>query len=426
MDETGCAKEESMRGAEAFRVALVSLIALLAVRGVCRAQESAARGDALLAGGNFAEAGATYRRAYDETHDPAFCRKAAQAYLKLVPPGRAQALEAATVCARQARTIDEAHNAQALVAELQAVPTPPAAAPRTGEPVVVPSTVSAHATSGTGPSPSKNPSGPLDAQARIDASVKLRMEGRMAEALVEANKAIDLDPRCSRAYVNRAVTQRQLNQLDQALADNNRAVELDANSASAYDDRAATQAALGESAKAVADATRAIELDPKFAGAYESRATAYLDGGQPDKAISDASSAIKLNPDFGMAYLVRGLAYLSADRAAEALPDANKAVQIFGRQGIAARLAMAHGLRAKVYLSVDEYAGALADFNKSIELNPEAAEPYSGRGGTLLLLGRDVEAEADFRKAVSLGADPARINELRAAVKAARTTQPKR
>jgi hypothetical protein len=129
---------------EAYRVSLAAF-AVVAMAGVARAQEAGAQGDVLMQSESFAEAGAAYRRAFDDTHDPTFLKKAAQAYLKLGPEGRAQALDAATLYSRQARTIEEARDSQALLAQVQAVPVPLAASPAPPPPAPPPPVVVAPA-----------------------------------------------------------------------------------------------------------------------------------------------------------------------------------------------------------------------------------------------------------------------------------------
>jgi tetratricopeptide (TPR) repeat protein len=46
--------------------------------------------------------------------------------------------------------------------------------------------------------------------------------------------------------------------------------------------------------------------------------------------------------------------------------------------------------------------GAIADYDKAIALNPNYAHPYAARGLTLLNIGKDQEAEQDFKKAIDL------------------------
>lgn len=130
-----------------FRPIALVMVLAIALGGVARAQDAAvpapaapgpaAPGDALMASDSFLEAGVAYRTAFDETKDPTLLGKSAKAYIKLGPEGRAQAVETATLYTRHARTIDEAREAQAILAEAQALPEPAPPAPPPPPPVVV-------------------------------------------------------------------------------------------------------------------------------------------------------------------------------------------------------------------------------------------------------------------------------------------------
>jgi len=105
---------------------------------IAHAQGSGAQGDALLAAGSFAEAGEAYRKAFDETRDPTFLKKAAQAHLQLGSVGKGPALEAAKMYALHARNIEEAKEAQALRVQVEALPEPPPPAPPPPPVIVAP------------------------------------------------------------------------------------------------------------------------------------------------------------------------------------------------------------------------------------------------------------------------------------------------
>jgi len=97
---------------------------LLAAPGPAWGQDSVARADAALAAGDWAEAGAAYRRAFDETDNATYLKKAGEAYVKMGPKGRESAIETLDLFARHARTIEEAREARRLLAEARALPEP--------------------------------------------------------------------------------------------------------------------------------------------------------------------------------------------------------------------------------------------------------------------------------------------------------------
>ncbi|MEJ2704846.1 MAG: tetratricopeptide repeat protein, partial [Sedimentisphaerales bacterium] len=118
------------------------------------------------------------------------------------------------------------------------------------------------------------------------------MSGREAESIVQYNRAIELSPKCARAYNNRG----------------------------------GARLILGEHTEAIADFDKAIALSPRYVSAYHNRANAYLDSEQYDKAITDYTRAIELNPGFAKAYLGRGFAHLALGHYSEATSDYTQAI----------------------------------------------------------------------------------------------------
>ena len=54
---------------------------------------------------------------------------------------------------------------------------------------------------------------------------------------------------------------------------------------------------------------------------------------------------------------------------------------------------------------------SLEDLDEAIRLKPKLADAYSSRALAYTLLGKDVEAQQDFDRAVELGVAPASLNE---------------
>lgn len=73
-----------------------------------------------------------------------------------------------------------------------------------------------------------------------------------------------------------------------------RAIELDPKCTNAYLDRAGLYIIVGKPAEAVQDCNRAIGIEPKRAGAFIARAKVHRALGEYDKAIADCDAAIEL------------------------------------------------------------------------------------------------------------------------------------
>jgi tetratricopeptide (TPR) repeat protein len=104
-----------------------------------------------------------------------------------------------------------------------------------------------------------------------------------------------------------------------------------------------------------------MEYLPNVAGAYLNRASIYIKRGDSDAAIADLNKSITIHPFFGALYE-----------------------------------------RGKEFRKRGDLTAAIADYNKTIEQQPRMAFFYVERGGTLLEIGKDDEAEKDFARALEL------------------------
>jgi tetratricopeptide (TPR) repeat protein len=77
------------------------------------------------------------------------------------------------------------------------------------------------------------------------------------------------------ALSNRAYSYIKKDQFDEAIADATKAIERDPKYVYAHDARATGYYRKNDHDRAIADYARAIEVDPKFASAFSSRASAY-------------------------------------------------------------------------------------------------------------------------------------------------------
>jgi tetratricopeptide (TPR) repeat protein len=107
-----------------------------------------------------------------------------------------------------------------------------------------------------------------------------------------------------------------------------------------------------------------MEFLPNVAGAYMNRAQILIKKGDSEAAIADLSKSIELYP-----------------------------------------LHPTYQLRATELQKRGNLSGALADLSTSIELQPGNAFAYLDRGALLILMGRDEEAEKDFKRCLELSPD---------------------
>ena len=127
----------------------------------------------------------------------------------------------------------------------------------------------------------------------FDRGLKKRRAGDYEGAIVDLNKAIQLDPNFAVAYNNRGSAYNDLKQYDKAIVDYTKAIQLDPNYAVAYNNRGNAYYFLEHYDKAIADYTKAIDIEPSVLR-YNNRANAYDKIGKHAKAEADRAKAREL------------------------------------------------------------------------------------------------------------------------------------
>ena len=109
-------------------------------------------------------------------------------------------------------------------------------------------------------------------------------------------------------YIKRGNAYHEKGQYDQAILDYNKALEINPKDALAYYHRGISYEKKGQYDQAISNYTKALEINPRDTGAYYNRGMAYGNKGQYDHAILDYTKALEFNPRFTEAYNNRGVA----------------------------------------------------------------------------------------------------------------------
>ena len=130
-------------------------------------------------------------------------------------------------------------------------------------------------------------------------------EAQYEEAILNYDKAIELDPQDSEMYLWRALAKRALGQNNDAIDDLDKMVEID-NSPHAFEIQGKTLSYMKEYRKAIAAFDQVIELDPNNPFCYIRRAIAKRNLRQYQEAINDLDQHLQIEPDDVSAYRLRG------------------------------------------------------------------------------------------------------------------------
>ncbi|KQC08076.1 MAG: hypothetical protein APR62_05440 [Smithella sp. SDB] len=178
-------------------------------------------------------------------------------------------------------------------------------------------------------------------------------------------------------YVNKGNSYAQNGEYTKAIIDYNKAIELNYKHAPAYYLRGVAYGNLKNYAKETADYNNVLALDPKLiqtnydhekmALGYCNRGAEYVYGNNYYEATTYFDKAIELTPKVAAPYCYRGYA--------------------FGKLG--------------------NYRQAITDFDKAIELNPQYALAYFYRGAAYGMFNKHDQAITDFKISASLGCEHA-------------------
>lgn len=171
------------------------------------------------------------------------------------------------------------------------------------------------------------------------------------------------------AFANRASAYNGRHALDEAMADANRAVELDPKNAFAYWVRAHVYRNQRQFDRAIADFDQYIRLVPKSATAFYWRGNSYLDQGNAERAIADYDEASRIAPDYWPPWQNRCLTYNKLGRYEQALAQCTEAIRLnpnwWGN----------YQTRGETYAGLGKQDLAAKDFEEAKRRNPATPKP---------------------------------------------------
>jgi tetratricopeptide (TPR) repeat protein len=196
---------------------------------------------------------------------------------------------------------------------------------------------------------------PRNAREAFDAGLRLMKASRYDQAILNFNRAVDLEPAFAEAFRMRARTYMAQSNLDEAIRDFTRVSVLKPRDALALAERGFASLEKKDYASAIADADRAIALDPKLAKAYNLRGVAHRSVGDPRKAVDDFTKALERDPNLDNYFQ-----------------------------------------RAATYQQLGQHELAIADFTSALEEDPQEPHTYFARAESRSAVGDAAGARADI------------------------------
>jgi tetratricopeptide (TPR) repeat protein len=198
-------------------------------------------------------------------------------------------------------------------------------------------------------------SGPHNAREAFDAGVRLLKSTRYDQAILNFNRALDLQPNFAEAYRMRGRAYVAESNSDLAIRDFSRVAKLEPHDASALAERGFAHLEKKDYANAVADADRALAQDPNLGRAYNLRATARRSQGNLRPALDDFTRAVELDPNLDNYFQ-----------------------------------------RAATYQQLGEHELAIADFGRALDEDPQSPHTYFARAESRAAVGDSAGARTDI------------------------------
>ena len=275
---------------------------------------------------------------------------------------------------------------------------------------------------------------PKDAIAFTNRGEAKRRLGRLREALLDQEKALQLNrdlqeakiglglvegnlgnTKAANRVIQDAVAQKesaiayfyqgfaftQQQAWKSAEASFRRAINLNPNYADAYNNLGASLSKQGKAVEAVSAYQKAINLNPSYADAYNNLGVALFEQGKTAEAIIAYQKAISFNPKYATAYNNLGAVLGEQGKTVEAITAYQKAISLDPNYS------NAYTNLGNVLAEQGKAVEAITAHQKAISLNPNNAGAYNNLGNVLAEQGKMGEAIAALRKAISLNPNDA-------------------
>lgn len=158
--------------------------------------------------------------------------------------------------------------------------------------------------------------------------IELYEKQEFMEAILNLNKAIELDPRHSQAYYVRGNIKATFEDYHGAMKDYSRAIDLNSKLSDCFFARGHVKMKLQDYYGAIADFSSAIALNENYIEAYLSRGRAKQFLQAYEDAINDCSKIIQINAKSMDAYYMRGLLRIEFGDLKQGCLDLSKAGEL--------------------------------------------------------------------------------------------------
>lgn len=256
----------------------------------------------------------------------------------------------------------------------------------------------ATAVAAAGCAPPEGDAGPA-ADGHLERARAFAGDGAHDSAVRRYTLALEAGADAATVLEERGVVRAEAGRHRRAAADLDSALALRPGDAGVLSNLAVTHLELARWERALRLLDSLAGMRPDRAKVYYDRARAYQGQGRLDRALEDLDRALELDPELGEAYVSRGALRARRGELEAAVEDFERAVALTGSETARKNLGVAR-------LQAGDHAEAERIFTGLLSRAPLVARYHLYRGRARRALGREGEAEADFRRALELTGNP--------------------
>jgi tetratricopeptide (TPR) repeat protein len=235
---------------------------------------------------------------------------------------------------------------------------------------------------------------PKSAEDYIERGSELEEAEYPQAAVFDYQRAAKLDPQNPDSLYKLGLALRSMGYDEPAVDALKRCVAIDDRYVEALFELGETlRAELDRDAESIPYYEKAIALRPNHGPALGTLGLVKRDTGDKEGALEHLSKALELNPESAFAISERGETYRQLGQLDLALADTTKAVELAPKDAWTLRY------RGRVKSALGDFDGAMSDFDAATEVT-DLAGLYVDRGITYIRMGKAVEAQAQFDKAL--------------------------
>jgi len=255
--------------------------------------------------------------------------------------------------------------------------------------------------------------------ARYNLGKALTQKGRLDEAIIQFQKTLEVNPTFAEAQNDIGNIYLQRGQVDEAIAQYKKALAINPNYDLAYNNIGNALLQKGKRREAAIQYQEALAVNPSYAEAHYNLGVVLLQEKKPDEAISQFQDALAVEPSLaGPAYYNLGNAFLQKGQVDEAIAQFQKALQLNPNN------AQAHDNLGNVFAQKGALNDARAQYQAALNINPNFAMAHYHLGNILVQKEETDEAIAQFQDALRLNPNYADAQNGLAKIEAARSAKP--